>query len=98
MLLFFSNYLFSSFAIHISSHHYDCSRYNNLTGEFTVPSGGAGLYFFHTSFFIIGGENGLFITRVNGMEVCRTESNTDVIGDGYIASNGFLTLLTEGET
>ena len=41
-------------------------RYDNTTGTFTVPPGGAGYYYFHTNLVTDNGEHGIFDIQVNG--------------------------------
>ena len=74
-------------------------RYNSSTGEFTVPSGGAGLYFLFIDFYVTGGEWARFDIEVNNAVVCMAEVNTDTTGstgDQYPATCGALVLLREG--
>ena len=75
------------------------NRYDNSTGEFVVPSGGAGLYFLFIDFYVVGGEFARFDIEVNGAVVCMAEVKTDGTGsavDDYPATCGGLALLREG--
>ena len=75
------------------------NRYNSSTGEFTVPSGGAGLYFLYVNFWVIGGKWVRFDVKVNNSELCKAEADTRSTGstvDNYQAGSGALTLLREG--
>ena len=57
-----------------------CFRYNVATEVFTVPSGGAGWYYF--SIFIVTscGENGLFEIHINNEPVCTSIGDLDGSG------------------
>ena len=46
-------------------------RYDSETGEFTVPSGGAGLYYFYVHILCDNGEQVRVDLRRNGGTVCR---------------------------
>ena len=75
------------------------NRYNSSMGEFTVPSGGAWLYFLYVNFYVIGGKYVLFDVKVNNSQVCKVEVDTVATGstaDRYQADSGALTLLREG--
>ena len=75
------------------------NRYNSSTGEFTVPSGGAGLYFLYVNFWVIGGKWVRFYVKLNNSDVCKAEIDTRATGstaDRYHAASGALTILTEG--
>ena len=74
-------------------------RYNSETGQFTVPPGGAGLYFFHIDMWVVGGELARFVITVNGVELCKAESDTTYTGDpsdDQATSCGAIALLEEG--
>ena len=75
------------------------NRYNSSTGDFTVPSGGAGLYFLYVNFWVIGGKWVRFDVKLNNSDVCAAEIDTRATGctaDRYQAGSGALALLREG--
>ena len=59
--------------------HSSNGRYNPETGEFTVPVGGGGLYFFYTNLWSVNEENSVFQISVNGNHLCRAEASVDEI-------------------
>ena len=64
-----------------------------------MPSGGAGLYFFHTDMWVTGTEHALFIIRMNGAAICKTEADTTLTGDttdDHPATCGGVSLVVEG--
>ena len=67
---------------------------------FTVPSGGAGLYYFYVNFWSTEGENAIFDVRVNEVLRCRAESDEAVTtpDDNGTPSCGFVTTLSEGKS
>ena len=77
----------------------NCS-YDSSTGVFTVPSGGAGLYYFYVNFWSTEGENAIFDVRVNEVLRCRAESDEAVTtpDDNGTPSCGFVTTLSEGKS
>ena len=74
------------------------NRYNSETGQFTVPVGGAGLYFFYTSFFAQDEQFADFLIRVNGTAICQAECDGNEAGtnDNGAPSCAAVTTLTEG--
>ena len=52
-------------------------RYDNTTGTFTVPPGGAGYYYFHTNLVTDNGERGIFDIQVNGEQTCTGIGDSD---------------------
>ena len=70
-------------------------RYNTETGEFTVPAGGGGLYFFYTNLWTVSGELAVFQLRVNGAWRCRAESSIANVDDE--AACGIPLVLAEGK-
>ena len=67
--------------------------YNKDTGEFTVPNGAAGLYYFYASFSINAEEFSLFEIEHNNMGImCTVNGNAD---SGFC---GFTVILLEGKT
>ena len=72
--------------------------YNNETGEFTVPPGGAGVYFLFFYTLIGLGELAQFIVARNGDDLCRAYGDHDTVGNDYpAASCGTVAMLDEGE-
>ena len=66
-------------------------------GAFTVPPGGAGLYFFYISFRLYDQERAVFSITKNGGEVCRAVADFNNAGpDGGVISCGALQLVVEG--
>ncbi len=60
-------------------------RFNNATGIFTVPIGGAGLYIFSTYLMVPPGETAVFYLNVNNTDqgVCFAVGDHDNIGNDY---------------
>ena len=58
-------------------------RYDSSTGQFTVPPGEAGLYFFNINFLTDYYKYSDFRIRVNRADLCRayTDINTSGVGD-----------------
>ena len=75
--------------------------YNSGTGVFTVPTGGAGLYYFfaHFAFEHNRGDFASFAIRKNGA-VLALAFNDDISGSGDTGSSscGAATVLEEGES
>ncbi len=75
-------------------------RYNKSTGAFTVPPGGAGLYYFSTHLSIQWGQHAAFHMKKNNDEaICKALGDNDNNGAGD-AAQGFcsgLAQLEEGE-
>ena len=60
--------------------------YNNATGEFTVPSGGDGLYFFYINFFADDTKITDFVVRLNRVtDLCYARAD---MNSGGVADNG----------
>ncbi len=57
------------------------SRYNGNTGIFTVPPGGAGLFYLSTYLLVDDGEKGVFDMLVNGNKVCTAYADHNDGGD-----------------
>ncbi len=58
-------------------------RYNTLTGIFTVPTGGAGLYYFSSYFLVDVGEYATFSMFNGNQELCRAHENKKNSGADY---------------
>ena len=72
--------------------------YNPATGQFTVPSGGAGLYFFYINFFADDETNAAFTMRVNGAWLCYAYGEmNESPGDNATPSCGAVVTLAEGK-
>ena len=73
-------------------------RYNGTIEEFTVPAGGAGLYFFYTIFFAENQEIAHFLIRINDQPICQAGSDMDSSGtnDNGTPSCAALATLVEG--
>ena len=69
--------------------------YSPTTGLFTVPSGGAGLYYFYTYLLYYPNENSNFPIRHNGFDLCDTYADGDS-GDCDMTSCGAVVVLEEG--
>ncbi len=72
-------------------------RYDSLTGIFTVPSGGAGLYFLHTSLTVASDEWAYFNIRRNGVIWCTAVGDADGYQDYPVASCSVVIQLAEGK-
>lgn len=74
-------------------------RYDPQTGKFTVPPGGAGLYYFSTYLLIGNGEYGRFIIRVNENILCTAigDESSNAGNDVPQATCSALTQLEEGK-
>ena len=73
--------------------------YNSETGEFTVPSGGAGVYFFYFYTLV---EDGLFtdfcVDSVGVSQICRAIGDLDILGyDQPTATCGAVYAVNEGK-
>ena len=75
-----------------------CSRYDSSTGQFTVPPGGAGLYFLYVNFFTAPLQDVDFGIRVNGQLLCSAHSDMDSANgnDRGTPSCGAVAALTDG--
>ena len=72
-------------------------RYDSTTGQFTVPVGGAGLYFLYTNFYDNDEKFADFIIRVNSVAVCEGSSDLNQSpGDNGTPSCGAVAVLAEG--
>ena len=73
-------------------------RYNSTTGQFVVPTGGAGLYFLYTNFLADEQEFANFFIRVNDQAICGAFSDMNDIGvnDNGTPSCGSVAILIEG--
>lgn len=75
-----------------------CFRYDRRTGTFTVPSGGAGLYYFSIYLLVGNGEYGRFSIRVNAEILCTAygDESSNSGNDQPQATCSGLFLLLEG--
>ena len=74
--------------------------YNNATGEFTVPPGGDGLYFFYINFFADDADITNFVVRVNGVrDLCyaRADMNNVAVSDNGTPSCGAVATVSAGK-
>ena len=72
--------------------------YNNETGEFTVPPGGAGVYFLFFYTAVDNGEYGDFSIRHNGNPLCYAFGDHDDLGEDWAATScAAVSILNEGE-
>ena len=72
-------------------------RYDSSTGEFTVPAGGAGLYFIYTNLYADDEKVADFVVQVNGVDLCEASSDMNHSpGDNGTPSCGAVTILAEG--
>ena len=74
--------------------------YNNATGEFTVPPGGDGLYFFYINFFADDADITNFIVRLNGVrDLCyaRADMNNVAVSDNGAPSCGAVATVSAGK-
>ena len=71
------------------------SGYSPPTGLFTVPSGGAGLYFFYTHLLYYPNENSNFPIRHNDFDLYDTYADGGS-GDWDMTSCGAVVVLEEG--
>ena len=79
--------------------YFSGNRYDNTTGQFTVPAGGAGLYFLYTNLYSDDENLADFVIRVNGAAVCEGSSDMNQSpGDNGTPSCGAVAVLTEGTT
>ena len=70
--------------------------YDNETGNFIVPSGGAGVYYFYFHTVLEFGDVGLFIVRSTRYHVCAALGDHEVVGtDSQPASCGGVVVLNE---
>ena len=73
--------------------------YNNATGEFTVPSGGDGLYFFYINFFVDDTKITDFVVGLNGVtDLCyaRADMNSDDVADNGTPTCGAVATVSAG--
>ena len=70
--------------------------YNSSTGLFTVPSGGAGLFYFDVHFIFGYGEYADMYIRKNGIRLCRAHGNSLKFPIFPHSSCGAVTSLEEG--
>ena len=71
--------------------------YNAETGQFIVPSGGAGLYYTYAHFEGDDGETSNMYLRHNGIHLCRAYLDENQGGDFPGSSCGFVAVLQEGQ-
>ena len=71
-------------------------RYDSTTGNFTVPPGGGGLYYFSTYLFVDNGEQGVSNIWVNGEILCTATGDGDNGNDYQQATCSGLVQLAEG--
>ena len=72
--------------------------YNSETGEFTVPPGGAGVYFLYFYTLIGLGEFSKLTVALNGDDLCIAYGDHDTIASDWpAASCGAVAILNEGE-
>ena len=71
-------------------------RYNTSTGEFGVPAGGAGLYYFYTYLRRRDSEWSEFQLKKNNMTLCKMYPYADKSGDIPAASCGATVELNTG--
>ena len=72
-------------------------RYDPLTGIFTVPSGGSGVYYIHMSVTVASDEWAYFNVRRNGDIWCTAVGDVNGYQDYPVASCGVVIQLAEGE-
>ena len=61
-------------------------RYNSSTGEFTVPTGGAGLYYFYVHVLVDDGEEASLSLVRNNEALCSLNADNDNSGTGDYAT------------
>ena len=71
--------------------------YDNTTGEFVVPSGGAGLYYFFVHFLIQDGLYATFRIEHNGAAICDAVADESAGGDMPATSCAAMVLLSGGK-
>ena len=71
--------------------------YNAETGQFIVPSSGAGLYYTYVHFEGDIGETSDMYLRHNGTHLCRAYLDENLGGDFPGSSCGFVAVLEEGQ-
>ena len=69
--------------------------YNPTTGLFTVPPGGAGLYYFYTHLLYYPNEDSNLPIRHNGFDLCDTYADGES-GDWNMTSCGAVVVLEQG--
>ena len=70
--------------------------YDNITGNFVVPIGGAGLYFFYAHFLFYVGGNYHISVRRNETALCMDYEDNRFSGDFGGSSCGIVVALFEG--
>ena len=70
--------------------------YNKETGDFTVPSGGAGLYFVYAAFSYNVGHQATFLIESTDGIVCTVNEDETNGGDSAAGSCGAVLVLQEG--
>ena len=73
------------------------NAYDSTTGEFVVPSGGTGLYYFFTHFIVQDGLSATFRIEHNGAAICDAAEDETEGGDQPATSCGAVVLLAEGK-
>ena len=61
--------------------------YDSITGLFTVPSGGYGIYYFSTYLLVQYIESGRFDMRLNDDVICSTQPDYTTAGTDYAAGS-----------
>ena len=74
------------------------NAYDSTTGQFVVPSGGAGLYYFFAHFIVQDGLYATFRIEHNGAAVCDAAEDESEGGDQPATSCGAVVLLAEGKS
>ena len=70
--------------------------YDVTTGDFTVPTGKAGLYYFYVHFSHAVGKEGDFYLQVSDTVICRSVGDDDSGNDSSSSSSSCVANLTEG--
>ena len=71
-------------------------RYDDTTGTFTVPPGGAGYYYFSTNLVADDGELGIFDIVVNGSQTCSAIGKSSTVGEYSTATCGIAFYIEDG--
>ena len=71
--------------------------YNSDTGEFVVPAGSAGLYYFYAHYLFGAGELQYLNIRHNGNYLCKAFEDNIRSGDSGGSSCGAIVVLQEGD-